>query len=583
MPSTQAYSVDRLVEITPRGGAFARDVTRDVSEIVIQENQDEPDSATVKLDTSQRPHAILEQSDIHIEVEDGNDYKEFDGFVDEVQDDDTKPVVTIDAREPAGLLDDVSLVGNVDEDNLFDVLEAIVDQNASQIRQLSFDTSELKSDYPTLGIAAVFGNITLSHYGFFGVNSDDFEQYETLQDGAKARINIDYYNNNTGQTYSLDITGKDADGNTVSATWDLVPGGDVEEAFGSPTGQLVLNGGNERWAEVNSISTDIPSLTGSALLFMDANVETLIKTTYEFRASDDKSVRDGIELIVSYLSSLDPNQDWEYYVDPDSDEVVVQPKEPETPATYVYREGQNVIRPVANRNIDGVRNFVAVRGAGSINAWAWAYGGVFHISRSNPFDSGAYPSGGTVFDPSPAGGANDIDEINLRSASLESNQITSPRKADDLAKKGLRELYETPVKGTAPISGIHEASPGDLAEVYYPSRGIPQRVPSNKFEISQVETHVEPDEAKTEVDFGTKRPNTSDVISALMGGGAGGLVSVRGGLSNDVSQYLGGGSDGTVGGASGFPIVGEIVEANEDGTYVVEGENGETYSSVRLI
>lgn len=581
MPSTQAFSVDRLVEITKRGSSTARDVTRDVSEVIIQENQDSPDSATVKLDTSQRSHAILEQSDIHIEVDDGNDTKTFDGFVDEVADDDSKPVVTIDAREPAGLLDDVALVGTVDKSNLFDVLDGIINEGASQVRQLSFDPSELKSDYPNLGVSAVFGQLDVSHFGWFNVNNDSWEQQETLADDAKAQLNIDFYNNNTGNTYVLEINGKDADGNTVTATWDLVPGGSVQDAFGTSSPKLVLNGGNERWAEVTSISTDVPDLQGGARVLMSATVETLIKTTYDFRASADRSVRDGIELIVSYLSSLDDQNDWEYFVDDVQDEVIVQPKEPESPATYVYREGQNVIRPVANRNLDGVRNFVAVRGAGSVNAWAWAYGGEFRTSRSNPFDSGAYPTGGNVFESSPAGAVNDIDEINLRSASLESDQISSPRQAEDLAKKGLRELYETPVKGTAPISGVHEASPGDLAEVYYPSRGIPQRVPSNVFEVDQVETHIEQDDARTEVDFGTKRPNTSDVISALMGGGSG-LASVRGGLSNDVSQYLG--DDGSGGGSSGpFPIVGTVMEQNDDGTYRVEAESGEIYPNVRVI
>lgn len=582
MPSTQAFSVARTVEITPRGSSTTRDVSEDVVEIVIAEKAEEVDSATVKLDTSQRPHAVLEQSDIHIEVDDGNDTKTFDGFIDEVSDDDTKPLVTIDARHPSGLLDDTSLVGSVEEDNLFDVLDAIVDRAASEIRQLSFDPSQLKSQYPNLGVSAVFGDISIAHYGFFGVNSDEFSQQETLGDGAKAQLNIDYYTNNTGTTYSLQITGNDSDGNEVTATWDLVPGGDVEEAFGISTPQLVLNGGNERWDEVTGITTDIPDLAGRAIVSMGATVETLIQTEYDFRASDEQSVRDGIELIVSYLSSLDDSQDWEYYVDDANDEVVVQPKQPNSPATYVYREGQNVIRPIANRNIDGVRNFVAVQGSAGVNAWAWAYGGDFQTSRSNPFEDGSFPDSGNVFDSSPAGGVNDIDEINLRAVPLSSKQITSPRQAEDIAKKGLRELYETPVKGTAPVSGISDVQPGDLAEIYYPSRGIPQRVPSNKFEIAQVETHVESDDARTEVDFGTKRPNTSDVISALMGGGVSGLAATRGGLSNDISQYLGG-QDGGAGGAGGFPVVGTITAKNDDGTFDVEAENGETYTNVRII
>lgn len=586
MPSTQAYSVARTVEITPRGSSTTRDVTRDVSEIVISEKSEEVDSATVKLDTSQRPHAVLEQSDIHIEVDDGNETKTFDGFVDEVSDHETKPQVTIDARHPAGLLDDTSLVGNVEESNLFDVLDGIIDVAASEIRQLRFDPEELKDDYPSLGVSAVFGQIDVSHFGFFGsfpgANQDTFTKMETLGDDAKAQLNIEYYYNNTGQSYLLEITGNDADGDTVSASWDLVPGRDVEDAFGTSTPQLALNGGNERWDEVTGISTDVPTLTGGAIVTMTANVETLIKTSYNFRASGDQSVRDGIELIVSYLSSLDDNQDWEYYVDGGQDEVVVQPKEPESPATYVYREGDNVIRPVANRNLDGVRNFVAVQGAEGVNAWAWAYDGDFQTSRSNPFDSGAYPAGGDVFDSSPAGGSNDIDEINLRSASLSSGQISSPGQAENIAKKGLRELYETPVKGTAPVSGIQDVQPGDLAEIYYPSRGIPQRVPSNKFEIAAVETHVESDDARTEVDFGTKRPNTSDVIQALMGGGGiSGLAATRGGLSNDISQYLQG--EGSGSGPGGFPIVGTIQSQNDDGTFVVQGENGETYDSVRVI
>ncbi|AGM11295.1 hypothetical protein HHTV1_40 [Haloarcula hispanica tailed virus 1] len=578
MPDTQAFSVDWTVTIQPEG-----DVSEDVSEITLIEEQG-VDSATVKLDTSKRPHALEEQRDISIVLDDGNTTKRFDGFTDSISDDETRPIVTVDARTPIGLLDDGTAAGVISEDNLFQVIDAILDQSAGQIREISFDPTDLEDQYGTFAAATNFGKISVAHVPGFGVNYDNFEQRETTSQGKEAEITFDNYNNGMSTTYTMDITGNDQDGNTVTASVDLPPGSSVQDAFGQDTFKLALSGGNELWDEVTGITTDIPNFNSGLPedgVYFSANIWNYVKTDWRFQLDSLTSVRQAISRIVQYISGLDSARDWEYYVDDASDELIVQPESAANPSTYVFREGDNVLKPVATRDLDGVRNFIKVVGSNNVNFWAWAYNGDFQWSLDNPFDTGEYPDAGVVYDSSPGNGQNDIDQINIRGEKLQSNSFSSWFQAIEIGQKALREFYRTPVTGQAPISGLHPATVGDRAEVYYPSRGIPQKVADNTYQIEKVETRITPEEAKTMIDFGTSKPNLADQIGA-------GSSMIRNDISGNVAQYATSVTTSSevtneLQEAGAFPIVGELISQNDDGTWQVEGEDGTTYDNVRVI
>ena len=579
MPDTQAFSVDWEVTIQPEG-----DVSEDVSEITIIEEQG-INSATVKLDTSKRPHALEEQKDITIRLDDGNTVKRFDGFTDSISDDETRPIVTVDARTAIGLMDDATAAGVISEDNLFRVINAILDQSAGQVREITFDPFDLEDQYGTFAGATNYGAIDVTHVGIFGINLDSVETRETTTQGKEAEIRFDSYYNGTGTTYTMDIEGLDKDGNTVTASIDLPPGSDPQDAFGQDTFKLALNGGNQLITEVTDITTDIPTF-GSGVgpadgIYFGAGVWNYVKTDWRFQLDSLTSVRQAISRIVQYISGLDSARDWEFYVDDASNELIVQPESEANPSTYVFREGDNVLKPVATRDLDGVRNFIKVVGSNNVNFWAWAYNGNFQWSLDNPFDTGEYPDAGVVFDSSPGDGQNDIDQINIRGEKLQSNSFSSWFQAIEIGEKALREFYRTPVTGQAPISGLHPASVGDRAEVYYPSRGIPQKVADNTYQIEKVETRITPEEAKTMIDFGTSKPNLADQIGA-------GNSMIRNDISSNVAQYA---SSVTTSQevtqelqeAGAFPIVGELISQNDDGTWQVEGEDGTTYDNVRVI
>jgi len=572
MADTQAFSVNWTVQIEPEG-----DVSEDVAEITLIEESG-VDSATVKLDTSKRPHALEEQQDIHIELDDGNITKTFDGFTDSISDDEERPVVTVDARTPIGVLDDATAVGDISEDNLFQVINSILDTSPGKVRELSFDPVPLVIDYGTFGSATNYGSIDVAHIGTFDENTDNFEQRETSSQGKAAEIRFSSYFNGTGNTYTMDITGNDSDGNTVEATVDLPPGDNATEAFGDSTFRLALSGGNTLWDEVTGITTDIPNFGSSVgpedSIYFGADIWNYVKTDWAFQLDSLTSVRSAIRRVVSYLSGIDQARDWEFDVDDTNDELVVQPQESQNPSTYVFREGDNVLKPVATRDLDGVRNFIKVIGSNQVNFWAWAYDGTFQWSLINPFENSEYPNSGVKFDLSPANGQNDIDQINIRGEELRSNTFTSPYQAIDIGIKALREYYRTPVSGQAPISGLHQATVGDRAEVYYPSRGIPQKVGDNVYNIEKIETSVTPEAAKTRIDFGTSKPNLADQIEA-------GSSMIRNDISNNVAQYSTSGKETES--SDTFPIVGELVEQNDDGTWLVDGEDGSTYDNVRVI
>lgn len=575
MPDTQAFSVDWTVTIQPEG-----DVSDDVAEITIIEERG-INSATVKLDASKQPHALEEQRDIHIRLDDGNTVKTFDGFTDSVSDGDTRPIVTVDARTPIGLLDDSTAVGVISEDNLFRVIDALLDTTAGKVRELSFDPSELEAEYGTFAGSTDFGKVDVTHNGKYGVNSDTFDSRETASQDTDAELRIHNYTNNTNTTYQLEIDGNDSDGNLVEATVDLPPADSATAAYGDDTIKLGLTGGNGMFDQVDSITTNIPNVTGSEVISMDANIFNYVKTDWRFQVDSLTSVRSAISSIVRYISGLDSARSWEYYVDDATDELHVQPESTSESAKYVFREGDNVLKPVASRDLDGVRNFIKVVGSNSVNISAWAYNGDYRWTLYPPFESGNYPSGGVKFDSSPGTGQNDIDQINIRAEKLTSPRITDWGQAIDIAKKALREFNRTPVTGQAPVSGLHPATPGDVAEVFYPSRGIPQKVSDNEYGVKKVETRVTPEAAKTVLDFGTSRPNLADQIRA-------GSTMIRNDISGDIAQMSTtiqateqSGDESTS--EDSFPVVGTLQSQNDDGTWQVEAEDGTTYDNVRVI
>jgi len=575
MPSTQAFSVDWTVTVEPEG-----DVSDDVADITYTREDGNPNSVTVELDTSQRPHALEEQADITVILTDANDTVRFDGFVDDVDDSDSEPKVTLDARTPEGRLDDATVVGTYNENNLWDVINGVVDTGPSRIRGISYDAAAAKNEYGLFSGATDFGQVSVAHYGHFGVNSDNFDQHEVVNDdrGKQAELQIENYTNNTATTYTMDITGKDAAGNTVAASLDLPPADDAQEAFGTDKIKLALSGGNQLWTEVNSVSTNVPDFNvGRNVVSLYGAVYNYVKTDWTYTAQQGTSTRNFLNRITSYIQSLDGGRSWEYLVDDKSDELIVRPEQTRSPSLYTFTEGQNVIRPVAKRNIDDVKNYVQVQGAGGVNVWTWAYNGSVYTmwGYDNPHERGTFPDDTSdtytwKWKDSPAGGINDIDEIDLRATSVSDSSIQGWDQALAVAHEVFDKVYRTSVSGTAPVTGIMDVHPGDKAEVYYPSRGIPQKVTDNTYTVKKVEYQVSPDEVKTAIEFGTKRPTATETI---------GNAAVNEIIHRRKSRDSGGSN--VVGGFD--PVVGEITKINDDGTVNVSAENGETYKNVRIV
>jgi hypothetical protein len=578
MPATQAFTVDWTVVV---GG---ENVDSDVVEVVVTQREDRPDSATVQLDTSKRPHAIEEEATLQVQLDDGNDLIEFRGQTDSVRDAKNDPLVTVDAREPEGELDDVTAAGQIRENNLWDVLDAIMDGSAGKIRGTEFNPTALKNNYGTFGGSVVFGDLTAYSIpvGLAGTGSSQdatwTQQETTGGQGKSAELQIDYYTNTTGTRYQAELQGEDGDNNDVTLTFDLPPGDDAQDAYGTDTFKLPISGGNGLVSEITGIKTNLPSAANTVNI--GATVKNYVKTEYDFRIDSDQSVRDAVELIVGYISTLDDGSDWEYYVTSPitgTPELVIQPSSTGTPDRYVFTEGDNVLRPVANRSLDGVYNFVKVSGQGNVNVWAWAYDGTFYYSFNNPFESGEYPDNldfNTTYGST--GRINDIDQIDLRGRAIGAPNADDVFQAGTLAEKALKQLYRTPVSGVAKTSGLHPADPGDEAEVYYPSRGIPAKVVDNVYTVKAVEYSVSSEEATTKVDFGITEPKTGDLLGA---GGPGGAV--RDDLSSSLQQNLQGGQQQQS--QEGFPLVGTLQSQNDDGTWVVTGRDGNTYDGVEII
>jgi len=582
MPSTQAYSVDWDVEIA------GKTVNRDVVEVTIKQKDGSPDSVTVKLDTSKDPHAIEQGATVRVTLDDRNTQVTFRGSADAVKDDQSDPVVTIDAREPRGNLDDVSAVAITDEETVFDVIDRVVDDSPGEIDGITFDAASLKSRYGTFGNSTIFGS-----FSAFSVppglgdpsQKEEFTTQEaTSGQGKPAEITFDHYANNTTNRYQAELIGEDGNGDEVTAIFDIPPGDDAVDAYGTDTFKLPIQGGTGLFHTISGISTNLPDGSSESIT-LGGTVKNYVKTDFTFRADSDQSVRDAIDILVGYISTLDTGQDWGYHVtapNTGTPELNVQPvSDGNSPDRYVFSEGDNVLRPVANRSLDGVYNMVKVNGQGTVTVWAWAYDGTFYFSFNNPFESGEYPDNpdfNTTYGST--GTVNDIDQINLRSRGISAPQADDVFQANDLAEEALRQLYRTPVSGVATVTGLHPADPGDEAEVYYPSRGIPAKVVDNVYTVKAVEYTLDTTEAQTKIDFGISEPTTNDMIQAANTGSFG--TSIRNDLSSTLQQNLGGGGGG--GSTAGrFPIVGTIDTANDDGTFTVVGEDGETYENVRVI
>lgn len=552
------------------------DVSDDVVDLKVLEEQGKPDSATVVLDTSERPHALEERKDIQITITDQNTTEEFSGFVDSVKDDPERPTVTVDARTEEGRLDDATAAGVIDEDNLFDVIDAVVDSSAGRVRGITFDPAPLIDKYGTFANSTDFGTVDIAHYPQFGVDRDSFEQHETASQNTAVELRISSYTNTTEETYVADFTGQDSNGDTVKASLDLPPADSATDAFGADTIRLALSGGAGKWTSVSSITTNIPSLSVNQNVGLGGSIWNHVKTDWEFRPEDTNTVRDAIGSIVAYLSGLDAANDWRSTVT-NTGRLVVEPEaDSATPDRHVFREGDNVLKPVASRDLDGVRNFIKVSGAGQINVWAWAWDGNLQWASANPFTNDYFPNNGITYGASPAP-QNDIDNIDLRAEPLSSRSFTSVSQAEDIAKEALSQYLRTPVSGQAPVAGIHPADPGDEAEVYYPSRGIPAKVASNIFRVKKVEYSITPDSATTTIDWGSSERNLGDIISGgSRGGGGSGASTVRTDISNTIKQYSGSQQQDTV-------VVGTLNSENDDGTWEVSGENGVLYDGVDVI
>lgn len=572
--SAKAYQINLSVSTEDAG-----DVSDDVVSARIIRADDAANSATVKLDTSNDPHAFSELKTITVTIGDGSESTTFSGLIDAVNDDPANPIVTVEARESGGVFDDVGLIGTISGASLFDVIDGIVDQATRDYGLVTFDPQPLKDKYDAFSGGHIFGYLDIVHDGNAGTNKDGFTDSDALS-GEQTEVMLDFtgtpgtYENNTGTTYTLTVNGTDTDGNSVTGTLDLPPGTSSSDAFGTLTPKVTLQGTTDfvYFEDVTSISTDIGTLSGSDVVKCQSKLTAAIQTEFEFPIQDNRNARTGLDRMRDYLSGLTGNS-WTYYVD-ESDALQFTEKQDIVRRTIRAVEGDNVERPIATRDMDSVRNFIKVDGDKDTNAWAWAYDGEFRVAESTPQgqDLGSH---GSKFDDAPDGGSNAIenpndantDGIGLRHDILERRELTSQTQVNAVAKQSLRDVYPTHVSGTATFSTLKDVALQDDVEVYYPSRGIPQRVDDNIFGVNRVEYDVSRDGASTTVDFGT-RPTATEAITDL-------VLKIL----NQTRGQPGGG-----GGGGGFlPVPATVDSVNNDGTVDVTTDGGDVYRNVEVI
>lgn len=586
MSQTQAYTVDWSVTVEGVG-----DTTEDTVAVTITKTDDGPDNATVTLDTSQTPYAITEEAGLQVTLTDGDNQVNFNGEIDAVKDDDTDPILTLDAREPAGVLDDVTAVGQIKEDNLFDVIDTLLDGSAGQVRGIDFDPDPLINQYGTFANSVIFGTVTLSQSPLLPEPTAGFTQQEISNNGVRPGIEITDYENTTQSTFDATLNGFDPNGQAVELPISLPPGDDAQEAYGTTQFELPVEGGDGLVGSVTDVDVSIPPLPYGTVA-LQGTVKNYVKTDWTFRAENSTKVNDALNAIVGYLNTIDRQRDWGFRVNQQTEDLFLDPTNQLNPTRYVFTEGDNVIRPVAERSLDGVYNMVKLRGSGGLNAWFWAYGGDFYQAFSNPFENNLFPDSGEVWGNT--GGLNDIDQIDMRATGAAVPAVTSPIGAEQIGQLVLKELHRTPVSGAAEVTGIHPAEPNDEAEIYYPSRGIPQQVSRNIYPIKEVEYSVESDGAMTNIDWGISDPSTGDMIKAtaskvLGGGGAGGGFTqfLRNDISETTNQTINNIDNNITieppggGGGGAFPVEGEIVGTSVNG-FVVEAEDGNTYEDVQV-
>jgi hypothetical protein len=563
----QVYSASARVKIEPQGF-----VTEDVVEVVLTEEKERIDSAKIKLDTSKNAHGINENKDVDVWLEQDGTQKHFTGKTDKIKDSPDQPVVTVEARAPAAPLSDTTAVGEYLTNTVWGVIYQLIEREPGKVRGINFDRELHEDRYGTFSNRTDFGNLYINT----DFDTFRFNTFQDLPSGEEKPGAFEFsgYDNQTSETYSVTIIGKDKNDDTVEATLDIPPGTDVENVLGgSNVPPDSVSGGTEKFNRITDYDTSIPQNPPSRVL-IQFDFINYFKTNFRFEAVEGKSVKDALDNIASLISAED-GQRWEYIVD-DSQDLIFRPvSERPEPSRYLAKERDNVIRPVAQISLDNVANFVTVEGANDVKVWAYAYQEDFYISDESPLEFGL--GVGDVFDSS--GGVNDIDQINLRSpgdANVKDDNINSEGQAEAEAKDLLRRLYRTSVSGTAPFAGLKEIKPRDELEVFYPSRGIPQRVADPVFEVEKVEWRVRQGEAVTEADFSVRRTDAEEAIRNVVSD----TISDSDVVQNKIEEAAGGGSGG---GGGDFPVKGTITKVYDSGKVKIETASGETFDNVEIV
>lgn len=326
------------------------------------------------------------------------------------------------------------------------------------------------------------------------------------------------YQNTTGKTYLLTITGEDGAGNAVDALLPLPPANSASAAWGTDRPKLALEGGNRALASISSVATDAPELGGSAslpnpaILDIDADVVNYVRTDFAF-GREQQTVRDGVQLVADYRAALD-GQPYEIPVSA-SGAVTVRPASSGSGSgsTIDAREGQDVLEPDARRDLSDVANFVRVEGAGQITEWAWAWQGDKRVSSEDPTGNlaGAGTSYGSHSTGNGIGGANGR---NLQAVDpVDNDDIRTGAQALEIAKRLLDSRLRPSVSGTATYPATKDVSLDDALAVDYPSRDV-----TGTYQVRSVTWTITDERGVTEVGWGTRRPDTAEVVRRITGG-----------------------------------------------------------------
>lgn len=588
MSARGAYQVDWSVEVA------GRDISDSVVEIQVNHVKDGVDNAKIVLDRSERDFRISKDEQVVVRLTDNDTGTGYRGAIDAVKTDREDPILRLDTRHPAGTLDDLSAVGTVEGGTVFDAVDELI-TGQPNVPGITFSPGNYDQYENSLQfdvtLAKLYPYVNPEAGGNY-LKIDTATSIETAPDGVIPAVHFlepEDYLNATGQTYTVVLNGRDGNGANVTAEFKLETGVDANAIYGPGGGGFAIpvEGGNGRIAEVTSITTDLPdpadadNLPGR-LVTGGIAIRAWQKNSWSWNAGSDTSVRDAIEQMLAYISTQDPRNDWDYRVSAPTNgtpELRLSPGTTDEQATYVMTEGVDVRQPVADVSVDGIYNYVKVNGRDDVNAWAWAYDGDWYVDAVDPIDSGAYPDSpqfGSIF-RSP-GGVNDVDDIGLRAIQIQAPSASNPFVAGDLAELALSEYYRSPISGTSTVPGIHQADPGDKAEIYYPSRGIPGRTVDNVFEIKTVEYTVSDRVAETKIDWGLPEPVLADMVKSAGSGGLGAATrdDVKQSVQSKVNVQEQLEAESNI-------VVGTLQSQNDDGTWTVDGRDGVTYDDVEII